>query len=137
MFATIVLLTAGVPAFSPAPVSRRPIVAGSLFEASIAKRTITLECGGGERVFKVARDAKFTFNGEGGYTIQDLTEIDDFHESTASLTHEKGIADSVDVTFKLSRGQKLWKPGMGPRQIIKNEINEQLRAARARLIQGR
>ena len=137
MFPTIVLLTAGLPAFNPAPVFRHPVVTGSLFKMDLAKAIMTVKCEGRERSFKVARDAKFTFNREEGYSYDDLTEIFYYHKPIVTLTLMKGVATSVDVTLTLRSKEKLWLPGQGSMQRMMREDKEHLRAAEAQMLQGR
>ena len=136
MFPTIVLLTAGLPAFNPAPVFRKPTVTGSLGVIHGKKATMAVTAGGRERLYKVARNAKFTFNGEGGYSYDDLDEIFPYHKPMVTLTFEKGVATSVDVILTL-RDKKLWLPGQGSMQRMMREDKEHLRAAEAQMLQGR
>ena len=72
MLSMVVLLKAGLPAFAPAPVFRNPTVTGSMGVIHMKQATMAVKCGGRESVFKLARDAKFTFNGEEGYSYDDM-----------------------------------------------------------------
>ena len=137
MLSVFVLLTAGAPAFAPAPVFRKPTVTGSLGEIRLKLATMAVTSGGQEKFYKVNRNAKFTFNGEKGYSYGDLEEICYRHKPVVTLTFEKGVATSVDVKLAFWPGEYLWRPGMGPTQIIIRETHEIIRAAEARMLQGR
>ena len=137
MLTAVVLVTVCLPAFAPAPVFRKPTATGSLGEIHMKKATMAVTSGGQERIFKMARDAKFTFNGVQGYSYDDLNEIAPYHKPMVTLTFEKGVATSVDVTLTFQGGDDLWRPGMGRTQIIIRETHEHLRAAEARMLQGR
>lgn len=137
MLTVLVCFTASVPAFAPVPVARNTVT-GDLLAVGIRDSTITLKCGGKEKLFKVARDAKVTMNGQEGYSLDDVGVADFSYRPIVTLRLEKGNARSLVVTLTLDEREKLWRPGMNSKQVkirearermlkLKEEIKEHLR----------
>ena len=102
----------------------KPSVNGDVVGANTHENTLILHCNGKKTLFKVARDAKVTFNGQKGYSFDDLANGTGVGETRVMLTIKDGIAVALDVTLTLSRGEKLWRPGMSPLQVQMREATE-------------